>query len=146
MTSRTGRWLSITAAVTLAFPVAPIAAPAHAQSWGNASSCWSREGRDRERCERDQQRRNREEAERNRSRDRDRNRERDRRNDAKTDGIVIGVVGAAVLAGVIAAATSGNRNDREKRDRRNYCMERYGNYDERSDSYRARDGRWYRCE
>ncbi len=144
MTSRTGRWLSITAAAALAFPIVPAATPAQAQNWGNASSCWSREGRDRDRCERDQQRRNREEAQRNRAQERQRERERDRRNDAKTDGIVIGVVGAAVLAGVIAAATSGKRDS--NRDRRNYCMERYGNYDERSDSYRARDGRWYRCE
>ena len=36
--------------------------------------------------------------------------------------------------------------DKETRERQRYCVARYGNYDERSDSYRASDGRWYPCE
>lgn len=143
MASRTGRWLSITAAAALAFPMAPIATPAMAQGWNNAPSCWGLEGRDRARCENE---RTRWQNERNRQ-DRDRKRERDRRKDAKTDGVVAGVIGTVLIGGIIAAAASGNNKEKSRqRDRRSYCLDRYGNYDERTDSYRASDGRWYRCE
>jgi BA14K-like protein. len=55
---------------------------------------------------------------------------------------VVGVVGAAVVAGVIAAAA---KRERETRERADYCMNRYGNYDRRTDSYRDRDGYTYPC-
>ena len=61
---------------------------------------------------------------------------------AMTGGVVVGVVGAAVVAGVIAAAA---KRERETRERADYCMNRYGNYDRRTDSYRDRDGYTYPC-
>ena len=54
--------------------------------------------------------------------------------------MVVGVVGAALVAGVIAAAA---KRERETRERADYCMNRYGNYDRRTDSYRDRDGYTY---
>ncbi len=74
--------------------------------------------------------------------DRQRERERDRRDDAKAKGVVVGVVGAAVVAGVIAAAA---KRERENRERADYCMNRYGNYDRRNDTYRGSDGYSYPC-
>ncbi|MGF7148292.1 hypothetical protein FHS96_001920 [Sphingomonas zeicaulis] len=143
MASRTGWWMLIVAATALALPVGPVTTPAYAQGWDKSSSCRRLDGRDRERCERD---RDRWDPDRNR-----RERERERRKDAKTDGIVAGVVGTAITGGIIAAAASKKNKDKGRdgdggRDRRVYCEDRYGNYDGRSDSYRAADGRWYRCE
>lgn len=143
MTSRTGRWMSIAGAAALAFPILPVAAPVHAQRWDKSSSCRGLDGRDRARCERDRDRRNGGRWDREESR---RDRERERRKDAKTDGIVAGVVGTAIIGGIIAAAASSKKNKNKYGDRRSYCEDRYGNYDERTDSYRASDGRWYRCE
>lgn len=151
MSSRIGRWMSLMGAAAFTATLIPIATPAEAQGRGNSASCWGREGRDRARCERDRGNVN---WDRNR-----RDWERERRKDAKTDGIVAGVVGTAILGGIIAAAASSSKNrKRDDRgsdygdrrndygDRRSYCASRYGNYDERTDSYRASDGRWYRCE
>jgi len=101
-----------------------------------SDDCRGLHGRDRVRCDRDRDRRG----------WRHRERERERRKDAKTDGIVAGVVGAAIVGGVIAAIGSDNRKKKERRERRRYCLDRYGNYDARTDSYRARDGRFYPCE
>ena len=56
--------------------------------------------------------------------------------------MVVGVVGAAVVAGGIAAAA---KRERETRERADDCMNRYGNYDRRTDSYRDRDGYTYPC-
>jgi hypothetical protein len=136
MRNRTGRWLMLASIVS---PMAMVpTAPAGAQDWRRGSSCRGLEGGDRDRCERASDRRD----------DRwDRRRDRERRKDAKTDGIVVGVVGTAILGGIIAAAASGKNKKRDGNDdRRAYCERRYGNYDERTDSYRASDGRWYRCE
>lgn len=62
--------------------------------------------------------------------------------EAKTTGVVVGVVGAAVVAGVIAAAA---KRERETRERADYCIRRYGNYDRRNDTYRGADGYTYPC-
>ena len=140
MVSRTGRWMSIAGAAALAFPIVPVAAPAQARGWDKSSSCRGLEGRDRARCERD---RDRSRWDRHESR---RDRERKRRKDAKTDGIVAGVVGTAIVGGIIAAAASSKKKKNKDNDRRGYCEDRYGNYDERTDSYRASDGRSYQCE
>ncbi len=56
--------------------------------------------------------------------------------------MVVGVVGAAVVAGVIAAAA---KRERETRERADYCIRRYGNYDRRNDTYRGADGYTYPC-
>ena len=141
MLSRAGRWMLIAGAATMASTVAPIAAPAHAQGWDDNRGCSSRD-RDRGRCDRDRYR-----GDWGRDRDRDRReRERDRRKDAKTDGIVAGVVGTAIIGGIIAAAASSNKKKDGDRDRRDYCESRYGNYDARTDTYRAADGRSYPCD
>lgn len=140
MPSKLSRLLLMVGAMTTAMTLAPISTPAQAQGWSDGSSCWGLKGRDRTRCERDRDRGN---WNSDRSR---RSRERERRKDAKTDGVVAGVVGTVLVGGIIAAvATSGKKKDKN-RDRREYCEDRYGNYDERSDSYRAADGQWYRCE
>ena len=55
--------------------------------------------------------------------------------------VVVGV-GAAVVAGVIAAAA---KRERETRERADYCIRRYGNYDRRNDTYRGADGYTYPC-
>ncbi len=113
----------------------------------NRGRCDYLEGRELMRCERDMERRHddrRAEEERRR-----RDWEDKKRKDAKTKGVVAGVVGTAVAAGIIAAIVSdSNKKKKEKkeRDRRAYCTDRYGNYDDRTDSYRTRDGRWERCE
>jgi uncharacterized protein YhaN len=109
----------------------PYSGDAHAQRSDRYNPQWNQDYRDRDRD--DWQRRERE---------RERDRERERRHDAKTTGVVVGVVGAAVVAGVIAAAA---KRERETRERADYCMNRYGNYDRRTDSYRDRDGYTYPC-
>lgn len=141
MFSLVGRWTMMAGAAASAFTLVPIAAPVHAQNWG-APSCRGLEGRERVRCERA-----REQHDSRWDDDRSRNkRERERRKDAKADGVVAGVIGTVLIGGIIAAATSGGKKKKADRNRRDYCMDRYGSYDERSDSYRASDGRWYRCE
>ncbi|MBY8821947.1 hypothetical protein [Sphingomonas colocasiae] len=97
-------------------------------------------GRDRARCE------GRRDRDRRAWRHHERERERDRRNDARTEGVVAGVVGAAIIGGVIAAVAKDGKKKKELRERRRHCIDRYGNYDERTDSYRASDGRFHRCE
>lgn len=133
MAIRTGRWASLVGAAAMALSIPPVAAPAQAQGWDNGASCWNRNGRDRERCEREQERR----RDNDERRDRERDRNRERRNDAKTDGVVAGVVGTVLLGGVIAAIATSGKRDRNN-DRRDPCADR-------ADSYRASDGRWYPC-
>ncbi|MFJ1288541.1 hypothetical protein ACIKQ4_20740, partial [Acinetobacter baumannii] len=58
-------------------------------------------------------------------------------------GVVTGVIGTALVGGLIVALTSDGK--KKARERRRYCLERYGNYDEGSDTYRADDGRSYPC-
>lgn len=122
-TGRTALILAVAAQLVLM----PYAGDAHAQRGDRYNPQWNQDYRDRDRD--DWQRRERE-------------RERERRHDAKTTGVVVGVVGAAVVAGVIAAAA---KRERETRERADYCMSRYGNYDRRTDSYRDRDGYTYPC-
>lgn len=99
---------------------------AQAQSYDPYRSGWNQDSRDRRHDDWER---------------RERERERDRRDDAKAK-VVVGVVGAAVVAGVIAAAA---KRERETRERADYCMNRYGNYDRRTDSYRGRDGYTHPC-
>lgn len=136
MLSKTSRSIMMLGAVAQLSIAIPMATPAaNAQSWEDRrdrdGDRWSRERRRDEWDRRDSNRRD---------------RERRRRNDAKTDGIVAGVVGTAVVAGIIAAATSGGRKEKRYDEREAYCRDRYGNYDRERDSYRADDGRYYRCE
>lgn len=122
---KTGRNALLLAAATQVLVLMPYSGDAHAQRSDRYNPQWNQDYRDRERD--DWQRRE---------------RERERRHDAKTTGVVVGVVGAAVVAGVIAAAA---KRERETRERADYCMNRYGNYDRRTDSYRDRDGYTYPC-
>jgi hypothetical protein len=124
---KTGKTALLLAAATQLLVLMPYSGDAHAQRGDRYNPQWSQDYRDRDRD--DWQRRERE-------------RERERRHDAKTTGVVVGVVGAAVVAGVIAAAA---KRERETRERADYCMNRYGNYDRRTDSYRDRDGYTYPC-
>ncbi len=87
-------------------------------------------GREKERCER--------RVERDRH-----DREDDRREKDRKKGVAAGVVGTLVVGAVIAAIAA---DAKKKKERREYCEREYGNYDERTDSYRASDGRWYRCQ
>ncbi|QGL64089.1 BA14K family protein [Stenotrophomonas maltophilia] len=128
---KTGRTALLLAAATQVLVLMPYSGDAHAQRSDRYNPQWNQDYRDRDRD--DWQRRERE---------RERDRERERRHDAKTTGVVVGVVGAAVVAGVIAAAA---KRERETRERADYCMNRYGNYDRRTDSYRDRDGYTYPC-
>jgi DNA-binding helix-hairpin-helix protein with protein kinase domain len=129
MVSKTGRSMLILGAFAQFAVVAPGMAPAAAQTWQDHRSDRSR-------------------SDWNRDRDRDRH---DRRRERK-DNLAVGIVGTAILAGVIAAAASKKRDrDRDRdenqyRDHAEYCRDRYGNYDPRYDTYRASDGRNYRCE
>lgn len=134
MISKIKKWTLLFGALASASTMTPLATSASAQGWRGGDSCRGLDGRDRARCERRDDRRDR----------RDRQRDRERRNDARTDGIIAGVVGTAILGGIIAAAASSGKK-KESDGRRSYCEERYGNYDERSDSYRASDGRLYPC-
>lgn len=122
-TGRTALILAVAAQLVLM----PYAGDAHAQRGDRYNPQWNQDyrERDREAWER-----------------RERERERERRHDAKTAGVVVGVVGAAVVAGVIAAAA---KRERETRERADYCMNRYGNYDRRNDTYRGTDGYTYPC-
>lgn len=122
---KTGKTALLLAAATQLLVLMPYSGGAHAQRGDRYNPQWNQDYRDRD----DWQRRERE-------------RERERRHDAKTTGVVVGVVGAAVVAGVIAAAA---KRERETRERADYCMNRYGNYDRRTDSYRDRDGYTYPC-
>ncbi|MET3150222.1 hypothetical protein [Stenotrophomonas indicatrix] len=126
---KTGRTVLLLVAAAQLLVLLPYSGDAHAQRGDRHNPQWNQDYRDRERD--DWQRR-----------DRERDRERERRHDAKTAGVVVGVVGAAVVAGVIAAAA---KRERETRERADYCMSRYGNYDRRTDSYRDRDGYTYPC-
>jgi len=120
---KTGRTALLLAAAAQLLVLMPYSGDAHAQRGDRYNPQWNQDYRDRERD--DWQRR-----------------ERERRHDAKTTGVVVGVVGAAVVAGVIAAAA---KRERETRERADYCMNRYGNYDRRTDSYRDRNGYTYPC-
>lgn len=122
---KTGRAVLLLVAAAQLLVLLPYSGDAHAQRGDRYNPQWNQDYRDRERD--DWQRRE---------------RERERRHDAKTAGVVVGVVGAAVVAGVIAAAA---KRERETRERADYCMNRYGNYDRRTDSYRDRDGYTYPC-
>lgn len=126
---KTGRNALLLAATAQLLVLLPYSGDAHAQRGDRYNPQWNQDYRDRERD--DWQRR-----------ERERDRERERRHDAKTTGVVVGVVGAAVVAGVIAAAA---KRQRETRERADYYMNRYGNYDRRTDSYRDRDGYTYPC-
>lgn len=147
----------------LAYIVAlvPVSAPAAAQSWESVRTCRGLDGRSRVNCEREQERERERERERVRwdkdrydrkdrhARDRERDRrewERKKRKDAKKDGVVAGAVGAVVVGGIVAAIASSENKKKKERQRREYCEDRYGTYDVKSDSYRASDGRWYPCE
>ncbi|CCP17128.1 hypothetical protein D7U98_09020 [Stenotrophomonas maltophilia] len=126
-TGRTALILAVAAQLVLM----PYAGDAHAQRGDRYNPQWNQDYRDRER-----------DAWERRERERDHERERGRRHDAKTAGVVVGVVGAAVVAGVIAAAA---KRERETRERADYCMNRYGNYDRRNDTYRGANGYTYPC-
>ncbi|ACF52171.1 hypothetical protein [Stenotrophomonas maltophilia] len=126
-TGRTALILAVAAQLVLM----PYAGDAHAQRGDRYNPQWNQDYRDRER-----------DAWERRKRERDHERERERRHDAKTASVVVGVVGAAVVAGVIAAAA---KRERETRERADYCMNRYGNYDRRNDTYRGADGYTYPC-
>ena len=127
MFQKTGRSALLLAAAVQLLVLLPYAGTAQAQHRDGYRSGWDRGYEDRQREERER---------------RDRERERDRRDDAKARGVVVGVVGAAVVAGVIAAAA---KRDRENRERADYCIQRYGNYDRRNDTYRGSDGYSYPC-
>lgn len=122
-TGRVTLWLGAMAqALVLLSP----SAPAHAQRWDHARPDWQQNRWERQREEQHR-----------------RDRERQRRDDATAAGVVVGVVGTVVLAGVIAAAAQRDKNERARAD---YCLNRYGNYDRASDTYRASDGYAYRCQ
>lgn len=126
---KTGRTVLLLVAAAQLLVLLLYSGDAHAQRGDRHNPQWNQDYRDRERDEWQR-------------RERERERERERRHDAKATGVVVGVVGAAVVAGVIAAAA---KRERETRERADYCMNRYGNYDRRTDSYRDRDGYTYPC-
>ncbi|MDV3435071.1 hypothetical protein R1H25_06350 [Stenotrophomonas sp. C2852] len=125
MFQKTGRTALLLGAALQLLVLLPYAGQAHAQNRDGYRSGWDRGYQDRQRDDWER-----------------RERERDRRDDAKAKRVVVGVVGAAVVAGVIAAAA---KREREIRKRADYCMNRYGNYDRRSDTYRGSDGYSYPC-
>ena len=125
MILKTGRMALLLGAAVQLLVVLPYAGDAHAQHSDGYRGQWSHGYAQREREERER-----------------RERERDRRDDAKAKGIVVGAVGASVVAGVIAAAA---KRERENRERADYCISRYGNYDRRTDTYRGGDGYTYPC-
>ncbi|WP_432592206.1 hypothetical protein [Stenotrophomonas maltophilia] len=129
MFQKTGRTALLLGAALQLLVLLPYAGQAHAQYRDGYRSGWDQGYQDRQR----------EDWER---RERERERERDRRDDAKAKRVVVGVVGAAVVAGVIAAAA---KRERETRERADYCMNRYGNYDRRNDTYRGSDGYSHPC-
>lgn len=133
--------LSVSITAYLSGAVVVVDGAAYAQDrrgWGDRD--WSRdcsryENRDSRWC-----RRAREEERRRRDDEHDRH-----KNDA-AKGAVAGAVGVLVVGGIVAALASSGKKDKEKRERKRYCEARYGSYDERTDTYRASDGRWYPCE
>ncbi|HID8535889.1 TPA: hypothetical protein ACXIMI_000983 [Stenotrophomonas maltophilia] len=127
MFQKTGRTAVLLGAALQLLVLLPYAGQAHAQNRDGYRSGWDRGYQDRQRDDWEH---------------RERERERDRRDDAKAKRVVVGVVGAAMVAGVIAAAA---KREREIRERADYCMNRYGNYDRRSDTYRGSDGYSYPC-
>lgn len=124
-----GRTALLLAAAAQLMLLLPYSGDAHAQRSDRYNPQWNQDYRDRDRDAWER-------------RERERDRERERRHEAKTTGVVVGVVGAAVVAGVIAAAA---KRERETRERAEYCIRRYGNYDRRNDSYRGADGYTYPC-
>ena len=106
----------------------PLSGVAHAQR-GDHRHGWDH--RDRYEHRRDWQR------------ERERRDRRDRRENRQAAGVVAGVVGTALLLGAISAAN--NRAQSPQHARANYCLNRYGNYDAATDTYRAADGYAYRC-
>jgi hypothetical protein len=116
-------WLAALAQVVV---LMPYSGDAHAQRWERDRPGWHQDRWERLRADHH-----------------GRERERERRDDAKAAGVVAGVVGTAVLVGVIAAAA---KRENDQRQRIDYCMSRYGNYDPGTDIYRARNGYAYRCE
>lgn len=156
MASQFGRWMMALGAAAYLAGASPDHRPAQAQNADERGAGWNegdrwrpqrcrdRDGRDRIRCERE---RDRWEQERREREDRRRREwERKRRDEARAKGVATGVVGAVVVGGIIAAIASSGDKKKKARERRRYCEERYGNYDERTDSYRAEDGHWHRCE
>lgn len=123
---RVALWLGATVPLTVAIAHSTAA---HAQRWDDRGPSWHQRG---------SWERQREEVSR-------REWERRRHDDAKAAGVVAGVVGTAVLVGVIAAAANRDKEERA-RARVDYCVNRYGNYDQTTDSYRASNGYAYRCE
>ncbi len=144
---RTALALGAAAYLAAALPAAGLPAGAQQERRGDwqddggwdRSGCDRRDGRDRIRCERDQARWEREREDRWR-----REAERKRRDDARAKGVAAGVIGTALVGGLIVALASDGKK-KKARERARYCIERYGNYDERSDTYRARDGNSYPC-
>lgn len=129
MFMKPGRAALLLAAAANLLVLLPYSGDAHAQRGDRYSPQWNQDYRDRDRDAWER-------------RERERDRERERRHEARTTGIVVGVVGAAVVAGVIAAAA---KRERETRERADYCIRRYGNYDRRNDTYRSADGYTYPC-
>lgn len=74
----------------------------------------------------------------------DRQRREQRRKDRVRSAIVISTLGPQAAGGVVA--TSVVKKKRMERERRNYCLDRYGNYDQKTDSYRDDRGQWRRCD
>ncbi len=129
MFMKPGRAALLLAAAANLLVLLPYSGDAHAQRGDRYSPQWNQNYRDRDRDAWER-------------RERERDRERERRHEARTTGVVVGVVGAAVVAGVIAAAA---KRERETRERADYCIRRYGNYDRRNDTYRSADGYTYPC-
>ncbi|EKT4094855.1 hypothetical protein ACS0OQ_13985 [Stenotrophomonas riyadhensis] len=127
MFMKPGRAALLLAAAANLLVLLPYSGDAHAQRGDRYSPQWNQDYRDRDRDAWER---------------RERERERERRHEARTTGVVVGVVGAAVVAGVIAAAA---KRERETRERADYCIRRYGNYDRRNDTYRSADGYTYPC-
>ncbi|QDL28584.1 hypothetical protein [Stenotrophomonas maltophilia] len=128
-----GRTALLLAAAAQLMLLLPYSGDVHAQRGDRYNPQWNQDYRDHDRDAWER---------RERERERERDRERERRHEAKTTGVVVGVVGAAVVAGVIAAAA---KRERETRERADYCIRRYGNYDRRNDTYRGADGYTYPC-
>jgi hypothetical protein len=157
MPTSTKRWLLTIGAGAYLVVSGPFTTIANAQEddrrsgWGRGDDRYDRprcdylDGRDRVRCDRERARWERDR--RGRGHHWERERERRKREEAKKKGVVAGVVGTAIVGGIIAAiASDGGKKKKKAREREEYCRDRYDNYDARTDSYQASDGRWYRCE
>lgn len=127
MSLKTGRMALALGAAAQLLVLMPYAGDAHAQRGGGYRAGWDQGYQDRQRDEWQR---------------REWDRKRERRDEAKAKDIVAGVVGVAVVAGVIAAAA---KHERENRERADYCISRYGNYNRRTDTYRDSDGYTYPC-